>query len=137
MNVPLLLTSLLLTGRSSKIQTCDLSDPNRARYQTAPCSDLKKKIIDLKGEGQQDYGILQEDEKVGLKKVDDRGNNTPLENVGFVFSAQVQSYDLVKSIEHYHWVTKSEMSPLFRLLILAPMLPKSNSPEDYDNSESS
>ena len=37
----------------------------------------------------------------------------------------------------YNWVTKPEMSPLFRLLILAPMLPKSNSPEDYDNSESS
>lgn len=37
----------------------------------------------------------------------------------------------------YNWVTKPEMSPLFRLLILAPMLPKSNSPEDYENSESS
>ena len=53
--------------------------------------------VDAEGEGHFDYGVKPSPVKVGLQKVDDRGGNTPLQGVGFVFKAQVLSYDCVKT----------------------------------------
>ena len=70
----------------------------------------KEKTVDATGEANQDYNVKPDSVKIGLQKVDDRGEKTPLENVGFVFKAQVQSYDLVDTIDHYHWVSHSYVS---------------------------
>ena len=62
---------------------------------------------DIPGEASQDYHIDDDDSnsgEVGLKKIEDRGGE-PLENVGFIFRAQVQSYDLVRTVDHYENVT--------------------------------
>ena len=54
-----------------------------------------EKSVEAKGEGHQDYGVKKDSIKFGLQKVDDRGEKTPLDNVGFKFRAQVLTYDLV------------------------------------------
>lgn len=64
-----------------------------------------EKSVNAEGEGHQDYGVKKDSVKVGLQKVDDRGENTPLANVGFKFRAQVQTYDLVNTVDHYDWHT--------------------------------
>lgn len=60
------------------------------------------KTVESSGEENRDYTVKKDAVKVGLQKVDDREGNTPLSNVGFIFRAQVQSYDLVEKVKHYH-----------------------------------
>lgn len=69
----------------------------------------KEKTVEATGEENQDYTVKKDSVKVGLQKVDDRGN-IALQNVGFIFRAQVQTYDLVDTEDHYHWVTHSYIS---------------------------
>ena len=44
-----------------------------------------------------------------LQKVDDRDTDIPLENVGFIFSTQVNVYEWYSSYDHYHWVTRYQV----------------------------
>lgn len=80
-------------------------------YQNFIHVTTEKKKIPAEGKGSQDYRIKPEPTKIGLQKVDDRGEDTPLDNVGFKFRAQVQSYDLVDTVEHYAWHTKQRWVP--------------------------
>ena len=70
----------------------------------------------ISGGGSTDYSISTDDDndfdinfpsitQVGIIKVDDRDNNKKLEDVGFIFRANVQSYDLVGTVDHYENVT--------------------------------
>lgn len=73
-------------------------------YQNLVHVTTSEKSVDGKGEASQDYNVKPTPLKVGLQKVDDRGQLTPLDDVGFVFKAQVLSYDCVGSHSHsqYH-----------------------------------
>lgn len=63
-----------------------------------------EKSVKAKGEENFQYSVKQDSVKIGLQKVDDRGEETSLQNVGFVFKAQILSYDFDHSEDHYTWV---------------------------------
>ena len=63
-----------------------------------------EKSVTAKGEANLQYSVNPDSVKIGLQKVDDRGQKTPLQNVGFVFKAQIESYDFDHSVVHEYWV---------------------------------
>lgn len=65
------------------------------KYQNLAHVLPKEKIVKAEGEASEDYSTKPVGIKIGLQKVDDRGEKTPLNNVGFVFRANVSVYECI------------------------------------------
>lgn len=73
-------------------------------YQNLIHVTTKSKPIDATGEGTFDYDVKSQPVKIGLIKIDDRGEKTPLENFKFTFSTKVKVYEWYGSETAYRSV---------------------------------
>lgn len=94
----------LKTSKSSKVIKAKVWFLKSAEeYQNLIHVLTSEKSVTGEGKASQDYKVKPDSLKIGLQKVDDRGEKTPLENVGFKFKAQVLSYDCVDSHSHSYY----------------------------------
>ena len=78
-------------------------------YQNLIHVTTKSKPIDATGEGIFDYDVKSQPVKIGLIKIDDRGEKTPLENFKFTFSTKIKVYEWYASETAYRTVDNGHL----------------------------
>ena len=73
-------------------------------YQNLIHVTTTKKPVDATGDGTFGYTVKQKPVEIGLVKIDDRGEQTPLSNVGFIFSTQVVKRGAETYVSGYKWM---------------------------------
>ena len=74
------------------------------KYQNLIHVTTKSVPVNATGDGTFDYKVKEKPVKIGLVKVDDRGEQTPLDGFGFSFATKIKSYDLISSKPAKRWV---------------------------------
>ena len=74
------------------------------KYQNLIHVTTKSVPVNATGDGTFDYKVKEKPVKIGLVKVDDRGEQIPLDGFGFSFATKIKSYDLISSETAKHWV---------------------------------
>jgi len=73
-------------------------------YQNLIHATTKSVPVNATGNGTFNYKVKQTPVEIGLVKIDDRGEQTPLSNVGFIFSTQVVKRGAETSVSGYKWL---------------------------------
>ena len=73
-------------------------------YQNLIHVTTKTVPVNAKGNGKFNYKVKEKSIQIGLVKVDDRGEKTPLDGFGFSFATKIKSYDLISSETAKRWV---------------------------------
>ena len=75
-------------------------------YQNLIHVTTKSEPVNATGNGTFDYDVKDQPVKIGLIKIDDRGEKTPLENFKFTFSTKIKVYEWYGSETAYRSVDK-------------------------------
>ena len=78
-------------------------------YQNLIHVTTKSKPVDATGEGTFDYDVKDQPVKIGLIKIDDRGQQTRLENFKFTFSTKIKVYEWYASETAYRSVDNGHL----------------------------